>query len=423
MVSKRKCPRYDGDDSENQIRRHLKIQRERITHELANRFDDNKGDEGGEYGNDEGGNDAIFGGTDEGDGGMDLGDAGMEELADRDVEIGLDDAGSASDDDPLPDRPHGAVEDYASVRGTVHNPPMIYVEWHEPPVDEADDSEDEGEDEDNIERDPAYVEHDVPLGLNPLDESGLRDEDVQGMLELDLEDSAAEEWDGMYARYISRRTWTPKKTLPSLSKPRVNWKYEHGVQAFSREVIYPEFPTVVLGTPIRRVPLEQPLTSHLARCFGHFSPEQNTTQVTERIEADSMIRYGRLRLAGDGDRIRTAALVDNDPIARDKSFIKAPMVPASDSCLDAFKYAKPEDTVEPADHQPADRSCCRRASSHSRPEWAIVDRSRDNARAQFVDDEGNVEFAFEPEEQHTFVPIIDCVLTIIIHPRKVRSHI
>ncbi|KAG8773251.1 hypothetical protein FRC12_002645 [Ceratobasidium sp. 428] len=245
------------------------------------------------------------------------------ELADRDVEIGLDDAGSASDDDPLPDRPHGAVEDYASVRGTVHNPPMIYVEWHEPPVDEADDSEDEGEDEDNIERDPAYVEHDVPLGLNPLDESGLRDEDVQGMLELDLEDSAAEEWDGMYARYISRRTWTPKKTLPSLSKPRVNWKYEHGVQAFSREVIYPEFPTVVLGTPIRRVPLEQPLTSHLARCFGHFSPEQNTTQVTERIEADSMIRYGRLRLAGDGDRIRTAALVDNDPIARDKSFIKA----------------------------------------------------------------------------------------------------
>ncbi|KAG8766441.1 hypothetical protein FRC12_006883 [Ceratobasidium sp. 428] len=307
MAGKRKCPCCDEDDSESQIRRHLKIQRERITRELASRFNDNEGDDGGGYGNDKCGNDAIFGGADEGDGGMDLGDAGME----------------VSDDDPLPDRPHGAVEDYAPVRGTVQNPPVIYEEWHEPPVDEADDSEDEGEDEDNIERDPAYVEHDVPLGLNPLDEPGPPDEDIQRMLELDFEDSAAEEWHGMYARYISRRAWTPKKTLPSLSKPRVNWKYEHGVQASSREVTYPEFPTVVLGTPIRRVPLEQPLTRHLTRCFGHFSPEQNTAQLTECIEADSIIRYGRLRLAGDGDRIRTAALVDNDPIARDNSFVKA----------------------------------------------------------------------------------------------------
>ncbi|KAG8792358.1 hypothetical protein FRC12_006284 [Ceratobasidium sp. 428] len=29
--------------------------------------------------------------------------------------------------------------------------------------------------------------------------------------------------------------------------------------------------------------------------------------------------------------------------------------------------------------------------------WAIVDRSQDNARTQFVDEEGNVEFEFEPE--------------------------
>ncbi|KAG8792359.1 hypothetical protein FRC12_006285 [Ceratobasidium sp. 428] len=73
--------------------------------------------------------------------------------------------------------------------------------------------------------------------------------------------------------YVERRGQTrivsQVYNLPSLSKSRVNWKFEYGEQTSSREVIHPEFPTFVLGVAIQHcVPLEQPLTRHLTQYPG-----------------------------------------------------------------------------------------------------------------------------------------------------------
>ncbi|KAG8768120.1 hypothetical protein FRC12_005755 [Ceratobasidium sp. 428] len=241
--------------------------------------------------------------------------------------------------------------------------------------------------------------------------------------------------------------------FPSLSKPRVNWNFEYGEQISSREVIYPNFPTFALGVPIqRRVPLEQPLARHFTRYFGPFNRGQTAAQIAARIEANSITRYGRVRLTGDGDRIRTAALIDNDPIARDNSFIKYDLVPddnasdfsGSDHPYLEAQYARLLDIYHLwFNHTNGTREeyllgrvqvCETGGLDAGLPEnpyvtfkmddmlrlspqiinmktvvvavgrvhitgheWAIVDRSRDNACTQFLDEEGNVEFEHQPE--------------------------
>jgi hypothetical protein len=133
--------------------------------------------------------------------------------------------------------------------------------------------------------------------------------------------------------------------LPSLARPFVNYRYENGTDISSRETTYPEckfffalfrefvymninnwFLTVtniVLGTPVNRtVPLTTQLLNQLTRFFGAFHQGVRVSELQKRIEPHSIIRYGRFRMTGDGDRIRTAALIDNDPIARDNSYVK-----------------------------------------------------------------------------------------------------
>lgn len=60
----------------------------------------------------------------------------------------------------------------------------------------------------------------------------------------------------------------------------------------------------------------------MAKYFGVFRPGLRGAQLRDRIARGTLIRYGRLRLAGDGDSIRTAELIDRDPIARDNSYVK-----------------------------------------------------------------------------------------------------
>jgi hypothetical protein len=48
----------------------------------------------------------------------------------------------------------------------------------------------------------------------------------------------------------------------------------------------------------------------------------SATDLRSRIDALTLVRYGRFRLAGDGDRIRTKKALDADPLARDNSFVK-----------------------------------------------------------------------------------------------------
>jgi hypothetical protein len=87
---------------------------------------------------------------------------------------------------------------------------------------------------------------------------------------------------------------------------------------------YLQVPNIVLGTPITRtVPVTVQLTNQLTKYFGVASGGGLTAQeLRQRIDMATLVRYGRFRLAGDGDRIRTADRIVRDPGARDNSFVR-----------------------------------------------------------------------------------------------------
>ncbi|KAG9075885.1 hypothetical protein FRC06_009840 [Ceratobasidium sp. 370] len=201
--------------------------------------------------------------------------------------------------------------------------------------------------------------------------------------------------------------------LPSLAKPFVYFRYENGVEVSSRETTYPEW---------------------------------RAGELQARIDPDSIIRYGRFHMAGDGDKVRTVALIENDPIARDNSYVKYDLLPDANAAyrnradvpyretqygqlLDIYHVMWIEDDntrtryllarVLPCNTGGLDMALPENPRvtfniaqmrgggiiinintivavvgrvNLSGNEWAIIDRSRDNARTQFVDEEGNVEF-------------------------------
>jgi hypothetical protein len=48
----------------------------------------------------------------------------------------------------------------------------------------------------------------------------------------------------------------------------------------------------------------------------------SATNLRSQIDTLTLVHYGRFRLAGDGDRIRTKKALNADPLARDNSFVK-----------------------------------------------------------------------------------------------------
>jgi hypothetical protein len=68
--------------------------------------------------------------------------------------------------------------------------------------------------------------------------------------------------------------------------------------------------------------LTTPLLNQMAKYFRIFRPGLRGAQLRDRITRGSLVRHGRLRMAGDGDTIRTAELVDRDPTVRDNSYLK-----------------------------------------------------------------------------------------------------
>jgi hypothetical protein len=86
-------------------------------------------------------------------------------------------------------------------------------------------------------------------------------------------------------------------------------------------------PGIVLGRPVNKVvniDHDPQLANQMTKYFSTAYNQRFSGQVRERIDRDSLVRYGRLRLAGDGDRIRTASLIDNDRTgtACDNSYVK-----------------------------------------------------------------------------------------------------
>jgi hypothetical protein len=62
--------------------------------------------------------------------------------------------------------------------------------------------------------------------------------------------------------------------------------------------------------------------NQMTKYFGPVYPGLRGRSLRERIDLTSLVRYGRFRLSDDGDRIRTAALIEGDPIARDNSYVR-----------------------------------------------------------------------------------------------------
>ncbi|CAE6541180.1 unnamed protein product [Rhizoctonia solani] len=132
-------------------------------------------------------------------------------------------------------------------------------------------------------------------------------------------------------------------SLPSLAKPRINYTYAGDEKISSHETVYPKFPDLVLGRPVNKnVQLDQDsLMNQLIKYFATTYAPRFSGEISARISTKSLVRYGRLRLAGDGDRMRTASLIDKDRTgtARDNSYIKYDLLPDRNT---RFRYRDDE---------------------------------------------------------------------------------
>ncbi|KAB5588211.1 Transposase family Tnp2 protein [Ceratobasidium theobromae] len=213
--------------------------------------------------------------------------------------------------------------------------------------------------------------------------------------------------------------------LPSLSKPIVKYRCVEGVEISTRETIYPAFPEIVLGTPKKKLGLAYDI--------------RNAAALKARVKTDSIVRYGRFRIAGGGDSIRTAKQVMQDPDARDNSYVRYVLLPDANAAfqnrpdvpvrqtqygqlLDIYYVEFFEENGFPtpfilARIQPCDTCGLDAALPQPSPVkytcklgthivhimtieavigrvkldhgWAIIDRSREAVHTQFVNDDGN----------------------------------
>ena len=63
------------------------------------------------------------------------------------------------------------------------------------------------------------------------------------------------------------------------------------------------------------------LMNNMTRYFGVVYERHSAEELRTRIDPDSLVRYGCLRIV-EGNRIRTASVIDSNSDARDNSFLK-----------------------------------------------------------------------------------------------------
>lgn len=84
-------------------------------------------------------------------------------------------------------------------------------------------------------------------------------------------------------------------------------------------------PASILGRPVHQsFPVDTTLCNQLIKYFGLLlRPLRTPSQLKELIDFDSVVRYGRVRVAGGGDRLRTS---EGDHSRRNNSFIRVSRV-------------------------------------------------------------------------------------------------
>ncbi|KAG8726717.1 hypothetical protein FRC10_006836 [Ceratobasidium sp. 414] len=223
--------------------------------------------------------------------------------------------------------------------------------------------------------------------------------------------------------------------LPSLARPRIRYTYQAGEKLSSREKMYLDYmvlqvPKLILSTPINKnVQVNVQLTNQLTKYFGvAYNGEFNGQELRKRIDMATLVRYGRFRTADDGDKVRTADLIARDPLARDNSFVRYDLYRTGTPLVEICRMSRSEghnmaknDTRKPyllVRIKECNTGGVDAAQPHSpvvtytrlsTPDiihintiehvigrvridgrkWAIIDRSRNGARTQFIDDDGN----------------------------------
>ncbi|QRW12243.1 Transposase family Tnp2 protein [Ceratobasidium sp. AG-Ba] len=130
--------------------------------------------------------------------------------------------------------------------------------------------------------------------------------------------------------------------LPTLPRSTVKWRNEGGEQISSREFRYQDFPKIILGIPVKKAPpVDIQLTNQLTKFLGPIYRDRGITTgaaLQARIDWQSMVSYGRFRMADDGYRIRTAGAVqrthDSTGSARDNSFVRFTVLPDENASND-----------------------------------------------------------------------------------------
>ncbi|KAG9077980.1 hypothetical protein FS749_010093 [Ceratobasidium sp. UAMH 11750] len=117
--------------------------------------------------------------------------------------------------------------------------------------------------------------------------------------------------------------------IPALIRPITRLTLRAGELISSKEEIYDFLPDYVLGQPVnRRYRATNQLKRRMTRYFGLVeAPGLTEQQLRDRIDWDTLVRFGRFRMAGLGDRVRVADLIQRNPIARDNSFIRYELLP------------------------------------------------------------------------------------------------
>ncbi|KAH7335060.1 hypothetical protein B0J17DRAFT_733100, partial [Rhizoctonia solani] len=135
--------------------------------------------------------------------------------------------------------------------------------------------------------------------------------------------------------YIQRRAQiqivSTIHNLPALAQTSIPKRLAEDGTELSKELspVYGySVPSLILGTPvIKKVTMTKALFNQFTKYFGVVYGSSNSRYLRSRIDRDSIVRYGRFRMSGDGDRIWTAKIIDGNPSARDNSFVRYTLLP------------------------------------------------------------------------------------------------
>ncbi|QRV90391.1 hypothetical protein RhiJN_18409 [Ceratobasidium sp. AG-Ba] len=139
--------------------------------------------------------------------------------------------------------------------------------------------------------------------------------------------------DNQVARRAQMHVICHKYHLPILARSTVNWTLDGRERLSSRETRYPDFPEVILGVPVNRcVQPDTQLWNQLNKYFGLVYRSEDRdglsgAELRARIDQTTIVRYGRFRLADDGDRIRTVGALRADTDGRDNTYIRYELLP------------------------------------------------------------------------------------------------